>query len=162
NAHRGPRTRRPAGTRRGRPRLEVLEDRVVFSTSGSGFVLQTDVPLVPGRVYQSGGYSAALAPTDNFQNISGDPPATPVLDSVDDEFVEASIGFDFSFFNATYSKVWVTSNGLLTFSAVPNDTGYSDYTNTDLQTDDGPNRPLIAVLWDDWITSVSAADKVYY
>jgi len=83
------------------------------------------------------------------------------LTNTDNSVVQADIGFNFNFYGNSYSKIFVTSNGLLSFQSQSNDGGYPDNFNSDLTGNVGPNRPLIAALWDDWLTNVSAADQVY-
>jgi hypothetical protein len=150
--------------RRYRPLVELLEVRL----TPSGVVLQTPIPLTPGQTVQGAGYSAALfstgtgnitSPTTGFQNITTGQ-GSPILTNTDDAFVQVPLGFNFTFFGVQYQSVFVTSNGLLSFSELPSDTGYTDYAGSDLTTNVGPNRPLIAPLWDDWI--VSNPGNVYY
>jgi len=117
-------------------------------------------------VYQGAGYSAALVSTatanaaaGSFQDISRGQ-GTAILTNTDDAFTQVPLGFSFTFFGVQYNSIWVTSNGLLSFSALPTDTGYTNYVGTDLTTNTGPNRPLIAPLWDDWV--VTSPGNVYY
>jgi hypothetical protein len=151
-----------------RPGLELLEVRL----TPSGVVLQTPIPLAAGQIQEAAGYSAELfsaAPSPTNGNAKGNPHAfqdisqgqgTAILTNTDDSFVEVPIGFNFTFFGVQYNTVWVTSNGLMSFSEFPSDTGYTDYAGTDLTTNTGPNRPLIAPLWDDWV--VASPGNVYY
>ena len=147
-----------------RPLVELLELRL----TPSGVVLQTPIPPAPGQTYQGAGYSAALfsAGTSGisssgigFQNITTGQGA-PILTNTDDAFVQVPLGFNFTFFGVQYQSVFVTSNGLLSFSELPSDTGYTDFAGSNLTTNVGPNRPLIAPLWDDWI--ISNPGNVYY
>jgi hypothetical protein len=139
--------------------LELLEDRVTPST-GFGSVLQTDLPMLPGKVYSSGSYSATLLATPQFIDISHDAGAVAVLKKGDDAVVQAPIGFSFSFFNQQYDAIWINSNGLMSFSSLPSDGGYTTHTGTDLTQNTGPNRPIIAPLWGD--TKLSDNEVVYY
>jgi hypothetical protein len=161
-----PKRRRPNKTRR-HPRsrlpvrllLEILEDRITPSTLG---VLQTDLPLLPGHVYTSGGYSAALLASPKFEDISHDSGAVAILRQVDDTVAQAPIGFNFPFFGQRYDAVWISDNGLMSFKTFPTDGGYTTYAGSDLTQNAGPNRPIIAPLWDDWVTNLSDNQAVYY
>jgi hypothetical protein len=117
-----------------------------------------------------GGYSATNTSYEwtelsdlHKQPIGG---STRVLGSDDDQYTSAiNLGFSFKFFNQTYSQVFITSNGLLTF-------GTSTKDNNKLGSGDGdkglgdPLRfsamPFVAVAWDDWTTTPSGTDGVYY
>ena len=71
----------------------------------------------------------------------------------DDQQVSVPLGFDFPFFDATYSSVAVSSNGFLGLSAP-----YGDYTNQILP---APGLgALIAPLWDDF--DPMAGGQVHY
>jgi hypothetical protein len=167
-AHRSPKSRHRL-TWRFFPRVELLELRL----TPSGIVLQTPIPLVPSQDYQAAGYTATLsqpfflpgpsggsnANSKAFQNIATGQ-GTPILTNTDDAFVQVPLGFNFTFFGIQYNQVWVTSNGLMTFSSLASDTGYTDYAGTDLTANVGPNRPIIAPLWDDWV--VTGPGNVYY
>jgi hypothetical protein len=89
-----------------------------------------------------------------FTDISAT--GTVILDGVDDTSVNVPVGFGFSYYGTAYSSVYVSSNVLMTFGA--SNTAYS---NTNLTTT-SIGQPAIAVMWDDWKTSASTTDKVYY
>src|SRR5579862_541709 len=127
------------------------------------------IPLVPGQVNEAAGYSVALASAGSSSGTSSSPTAfqnittgqgTAILTNTDDAFIQVPLGFNFDFFGVQHSTVWVTSNGLLSFSSLSTDTGYSEYAGPDLTTNAGPNRPLIAPLWDDWV--VQSPGNVFY
>jgi autotransporter-associated beta strand protein len=108
------------------------------------------------------GYAAAaLAPQfDDISPTGASPtPNAPILVGVDDGFVQLTPtnlgGFQFTFYNSTYSSVYVSSNGLLTFGS-----GNSVYRNTDLTSD--PSQATIAPLWDDLYVSGAAQSGVYW
>lgn len=85
--------------------------------------------------------------------------ATRVLGSNDDSYTgPINLGFNFKFINQTYSQIQITSNGLLTFG------GSTDNpSNMDLgQSLPFSTMPMIAVAWDDWTTTYSGTDGVYY
>src|SRR5262249_10833799 len=90
-----------------------------------------------------------LACTGTFENINleiGQPGVFVIIDSADDLSVPVSLGANtFSYYGTTYSTLFVSSNGLVTFG-----NGTPDYVNTDLTT--FPQERAIAVLWDDWIS----------
>lgn len=113
----------------------------------------TTLTFTPGD-----GYTASHDTTTSaFEDISrSDDHAR--LSLGDDDSAEIGIGFDFTFYGRTYSKVHVGSNGFLTF-----DKGSDDYTNEDFS--DGSTLdglPAIAVLWDDWDPDDSDSDAIYH
>ncbi|MEJ2706592.1 MAG: hypothetical protein P8074_03150 [Anaerolineales bacterium] len=77
-----------------------------------------------------------------FGNPDDDYTATPI-----------NLGFNFKFYENSYSQVYVSTNGLLTFEI-----GTSAYTNQFLPQDPPPNN-MIAVFWDDLELG---SGKVYY
>jgi hypothetical protein len=91
----------------------------------------------------AGGYEATAIPF-TFNDISGT--GTTVLQGVDDSFFGLTAadlsGFEFPFYGTTYTDLFFSSNGLITFGS-PN----SDYFNTDLTS--YPSQAAVAVLWDD-------------
>jgi hypothetical protein len=96
-----------------------------------------------------------------FADISGT--GTRVLAGQDDASVPALIGFDFSFYGTSHSKLLVSSNGLLAFG---DPDPFRLFENRSLTATGAlgvmPNLPLIAVLWDDWNFFRPGADAVYY
>lgn len=103
------------------------------------------------------GYEAcALAP--DFTDISATGTPLPALDA-DDEFVELSnvaLGdFEFDFYGATYSNLFVSSNGLITFG-----TGSDEFVNSDLSTE--PSAATIAPFWDDLDPARTIGTEVFY
>ena len=82
---------------------------------------------------------------------------TPILENVDDVAVAVDLPFPFPFYDETYTQVFVSSNGILTFEA-PNAT----QANANLTNNVGFTQPVIAPLWDDWITSCGDLDEVHY
>jgi hypothetical protein len=100
------------------------------------------------------GYSGiSIAP--QFVDISGT--GTAILAGTDDAFVHLRNlnGFQFKLYNTTYSSIYVSSNGLLTFGG-----GTSNYLNTDLTT--VPSQAAIAPLWDDLIFFNSIPQSAVY
>jgi hypothetical protein len=73
------------------------------------------------------------------------------------------LGFTFNFYGTSYTSVFASSNGLITFGS-----GNLSFANDNLTTAAAPTQnvpndlPLIAPLWDDWSTDASGADAVYY
>lgn len=91
-----------------------------------------------------------------FQNIAAT--GTRVLAATDDASVSAPLGFNFSFYGASYSSVSISSNGLLTFGGAN-----SDFSNVNLSTFvPTGNLPSIAPFWDDLYFVSAGADAVYY
>lgn len=112
----------------------------------------------------NGGYAATDSIPFQWEEL-GTPAKTPVAGATrvlgsNDDSVTGSInlGFSFKFFNQAYTQVQITSNGLLTFG------GSTTYNaNTDLgQMMPFTTTPMIAVAWDDWTTTYSGTDGVYY
>ena len=76
--------------------------------------------------------------------------------------VTVPLGFNFTFFGVQYNSVSISSNGLMSFPSLKSDPGYTDYGNTDLTTNTGPNRPIIAPLWNDWTVNPTPPANVFY
>jgi hypothetical membrane protein len=76
--------------------------------------------------------------------------------SVDDGYAPVPIGFDFGFFNGSYSTAFVGTNGLITFGA-----GSTAFTNTCLPTAGAPNNGAYP-LWDDYHLHPSHTGRVFY
>ena len=112
----------------------------------------------------NGGYTATDAIAFQWQEL-GTPAKTPVagatrvLGNDDDAFTGAiGLGFNFSFFNQTYNQAYITSNGMLTFGS-----STTDNINTPLGGHmNVSTMPLIGVAWDDWTSTFSGTDGVYY
>ncbi len=111
----------------------------------------------------NGGYSATdtAFQWDELGTASKTPigGATRVLGNNDDSATGAiNLGFSFTFFNQTYTQAYITSNGLLTFG-----TTTTDNINTPLGGHmNVSTMPLITAAWDDWTTTFSGTDGVYY
>ncbi|MBI5660291.1 MAG: PEP-CTERM sorting domain-containing protein [Nitrosomonadales bacterium] len=115
-------------------------------------------------IVTGGGYTATDSTPFQWEEL-GTPSKTPVagatrvLGNHDDSATGLiNLGFNFSFFNQTYSQVQITSNGLLTFGGTT-----TNNSNMDLgQALPFSTMPMIAVAWDDWTTTYSGTDGVYY
>jgi Ca2+-binding RTX toxin-like protein len=112
--------------------LEALEDRRLFAV------------LVPDAF----GYTATSQPLSGSLLVAGAPGVTPLaeLAEVDDGAQVLPLGADrtFKFYDQTYDRLYVSTNGLITFGSPRVSFG-----NTDL----GPRsmeEAAIAPLWDDW------------
>ncbi|MFM6725754.1 MAG: RHS repeat domain-containing protein, partial [Dolichospermum sp.] len=66
------------------------------------------------------------------------------VQNADDVAVESDVPFAFKFYNNTYNRIGVSSNGLLSFGGTN-----STYTNNDLSTGGGLGLPSILPFWDD-------------
>jgi len=128
-----------------------------------GLAISFSGPVFASTV-TSGGYTATDSIPFQWDEL-GTPSKTPVsgatrvLGNNDDSTTAAiSLGFGFTFFNQAYTQAYITSNGLLTFGSTT-----TDNLNTPLG---GPmvvsTMPLIAAAWDDWTTTFSGTDGVYY
>jgi hypothetical protein len=105
---------------------------------------------VMGVADGGGSYTGAAVPF-SFEDISSTGTVIAGLTNVDDASVAVGpAGFSFPFFGTTYTSVFVSSNGLLTFG-----TANTEFTNTDLTT--APTQAAIAPFWDDLHTAGGAA-----
>ncbi len=90
-----------------------------------------------------------LACTGTFENINlelGQAGVFVVIPGCDDCFNPVNLGANtFSYYGTTYSQLFVSSNGLITFGS-----GNAQFTNENLTAT--PPQRAIAVLWDDWIS----------
>ncbi len=108
--------------------------------------------------------------TFGYEWIDSSEPAGPVYDWVDisdvgteinftgDDVMSSSvsIGFDFPFYESTYSSVQVCSNGFLSFDG----SGASQWTNISIPTTDNPNN-FIAPFYDD-LSPQNSGNTYYY
>ncbi|MCX7785896.1 MAG: T9SS type A sorting domain-containing protein, partial [candidate division WOR-3 bacterium] len=81
-----------------------------------------------------------------------------ILGSGDDVRYSLSLPFQFYFYGRTYNRVWVCTNGWLSFGPDP---GNSSPNNTSLPNTSLPNR-TIYVFWDDLNLIPSNGGKIYY
>ena len=91
-------------------------------------------------------------PTYNWVDISSI--GTPLGFADDDYSDEIEMGFEFDFYDNTFSTVRVMSNGFLSFTSTS-----TDYSNDPIPTSSEPNN-LVAVCWDD--LSPNLGGEVYY
>jgi hypothetical protein len=63
----------------------------------------------------------------------------------DDGYTDISLSFNFPFYDETFSIVYVSANGYLSFG----DSSPSDYSNDAIPSSDSDNHYLIAPFWDD-------------
>lgn len=115
-------------------------------------------------VVTNGGYTATDGIAFQWQELSTPSKtaiagATRVLGNNDDSATPAiDLGFNFSLFNITYNQIHITSNGLLTFGSTN-----TVNANTDLGLSmSWSTMPFIAPAWNDWTTTYSGTDGVYY
>jgi hypothetical protein len=104
------------------------------------------------------GYTAT-ATTFAFEDLT-EPgvTATGILDLGNDVAVTIPIGFPFTFYGKTYTSLFVSSNGLITFGNADVDPVPVDLTTSGPQN----NLPSIAVLWHDWTFQYFGSDEAYY
>lgn len=100
-------------------------------------------------------YSATDAVPFSFTDISST--GTRILAGTDDAVAAAPIGFSFSFYGASFSTLFASTNSLLTFGA-----GNANFVNQPLSAELTPNVPTIAVLWDDWQFFQTGTDAAYH
>jgi hypothetical protein len=122
------------------------------TTAQRGAVVGT---LMPGQFGPDGfGYTAiSIAP--QFVDISST--GKPILAGAGDAFVKLSSlsGFKFSFYGTTYTSVYVSSNGLITFGS-----GNPSFVNTNLAT--SPLQPAIAPFWGNLLIGGGFNSAVYW
>jgi uncharacterized protein (TIGR02145 family) len=72
------------------------------------------------------------------------------------------IGFNFCFFNQTYSQFWIGSNGWISFSEPPG-TNWDTFTATTIP-NSAPTVPknVIFFPWEDWLPCKGMAQNVFY
>jgi Tol biopolymer transport system component len=116
----------------------------LFAGLAPGHYLVAETPQAGWRQVTVASSGVASVVAFAFEDISST--GTPTLTGVDDECQYLSptdlTRFRFTFYGTTYSDLYYSSNGLITFGAAN-----SECDNTDLAT--GPADPAIAVLWDD-------------
>ena len=104
------------------------------------------------------GYLATDEVAYAWEDISGT--GKLVLTSDDDAYASADLNFTFTFYDQDYTKVYWSTNGLITFGAAS-----TQFTNQDL-TDGGAtwtyDGPSVAALWDDWESCSIVGDGTYY
>src|SRR5205085_7201573 len=99
--------------------------------------------ITAGTVYQTAAVATA------FEDVSGTGTVIAGLTGQDDASVSIPIGFSFQLYGTSYTSVFVSSNGLLSFGVA--DTAF---TNADLTTT--PAEAAIAPFWDDFIVTGGA------
>lgn len=127
-------------------------------SSSGGSIDSADALLAVDGISMIGpdaaGYFARHGPGSPMQDISGI--GTSILQHSDDAAIAVPIGFSFRFYGRSHSSAHLSSNGLISFNAA-----HTEYRNADLSAA-AAERPMIAVLWDDWFTDKTEADRVYY
>jgi Bacterial Ig-like domain len=111
--------------------------------------------LLPGDIGPDAfGYTGFTIPSQ-FVDISGS--GTAILAGIDDGFQQLTSlsGFKFSLYGTTYTAVYVSSNGLITFGS-----GNASFVNTDLTT--APPQAAIAPLWGNLVVSGGLNSAVYW
>ncbi|MEE9554605.1 MAG: IPTL-CTERM sorting domain-containing protein [candidate division Zixibacteria bacterium] len=121
------------------------------------------VPLYPPVITGQGGPDTfghkwidsdeSGGPPVDWIDISG--PGTSVSLTDDDYEGPISIGFNFNFYENSYSQLYIGSNGVVTFGS-----GNSEYYNTGIPDGSPPNN-FIAALWDD-LRPPSGGNIYYY
>lgn len=93
--------------------------------------------------------------------IKAQPPETIYLGTIvyegyydDRSWGPFNIGFNFSFYNNSYNRFFVTSNGLIMFGS-----GSNDYTEDPIPSTGSPNN-FIAAFWDDIV--INPSGKILY
>jgi hypothetical protein len=106
------------------------------------------------------GYTASnSAQPFSFVDITSS--GTRILADSGDAVMAANIGFNFNFYGASQSSLFISSNGLITFGS-PNSSLWPTNFAAGAPLD---NTAAIAVLWDDWSTTkprFASSDAVYF
>lgn len=100
------------------------------------------------------GYTATNNVSYAFNDISST--GTAILDSVDDATTSVSLPFTFVFYGTGQTTAHISSNGLVSFGSAT-----ASFSNWDLS-NSNMGLPFIAAMWDDWVTSQTSLDRVYY
>lgn len=136
------------GLGRPSPACEFLEARTLLSTAAPAEITVPD----------SFGYRAVTHPySSDTLAAGGDGVFTfEHLSQTDDASQQLLLpeGKSINFYGTSYDRLWVSSNGLITFGG-----GNNAYANTDLE-QSSVTQPAIAPLWDDWITQHEFQDRV--
>lgn len=101
------------------------------------------------------GYVATDQVTYTFNDITAT--GTQVLNGVDDQTVQVSLGMNFDFYGATYDTAYLSSNGVIMFGGAN-----GGWTNFDLSGGQFSGGPAIFTYWDDLVTYSDSARGVYY
>ncbi len=130
-----------------------------YDAAGSGSNLpsasasvQQIVTLNPTTTTLVTAYAASAVPFA-FIDISGSGTLVPGIQGLDDANASIAIGFTFPFFAGSYTDIFVSTNGILTFNA-----GTNDFSNDPLSAP--PQPSVIAPLWDDLF--LPAGGNVYF
>src|SRR5262245_2607091 len=106
------------------------------------------------------GYTASnSAQPFSYVDISGT--GTRVRSIADHKHVGRNTRFNFNFYVVSYSNLFISSNGILTFGSSNSSLSPVNFGSSAPSV----NVPTIAVLWDDWDTAKGAypaSDAVYY
>ena len=125
-----------------RAAAELLEDRRLLSAYGP----------------DAYGYRADPYPTQSVDLVAGAPGVVSVLTDDDDGTTPIKLGSNsFTFYGTTYTgdtALWVSSNGLISVG-----NSGTDFNNN---LNGGVANPVIAPLWDDYVTTHNANDQVLY
>ncbi len=97
------------------------------------------------------GYNSAEYPFEALNLVIGQPGVVTLLNGINNTptgTITLPAGNSFNFYGVTYTQVFVSVNGLITFGS-----GNTASANGDLTT--SPGQAAIAALWDDWDTSAN-------
>jgi hypothetical protein len=145
----------------------IITDSLYISNTGNdtlryNITIEVEQPVDP-VILASGG-------PDNFGHmwIDSDEPGGPAVDWIDisdigipinltdNSFVgPMPIGFDFSYFDSSYSELYISSNGLISFGA-----GTEAFANANMPDTTSPNN-IIAAWWDDLDPGAGGSIKYY-
>ncbi len=93
------------------------------------------------------GYDAVVYPYDPTVLTGSTPGVTTLIHSGDNVDTKLSLGTNkFNFYGTTYTSIYVSSNGLVTFGS-----GTTAANNTNLAS--SPTQEAIAPLWDNWVST---------
>jgi hypothetical protein len=135
----------------------TVSDGVLSTSTQFTVIVEPPLQSIGPDAYD---YTATNAIGYEFLDISGADPVIPqgtvILTNHDDKFESAPIGFGFEFYGLHYSTAFISTEGLISFIS-----GSSAFTNQNFSSTNF-GQPVIAALWDDWATNMTAADQIYH
>jgi hypothetical protein len=135
--------------------LEWIRWCSAFSGGGDGFFRVDDVEFYYYEEISVSPLNNYIMDPENSYNWIDASGGTELILS-DDGYATITLPFNFQFYNETFSTIYLSANGYLSFT----DSSPSDYTNDPIPSGDLDNYYLIAPFWDDILPP--AGGHIYY